>query len=228
MGASPHYIPLVSQFGARVWGLVTYPLHPESSTAVHHVKKVIIFLAPEPVQSCNLEIAPKVAHVVRFAFHAFRVDVGQRSRSGFRVHDFFGQRLLVLGIFLWQILVLFDFGFFDKHFPETLGSQVVRALVSRGVPEDIGHCFLELFDRNRESIGLVVALHVNKRITAFVSLNFLTQISQSILGNVAKVLDLGLEAPVPSVLLQQRVLVKVASEACQFLNVYFGGYSYPE
>ena len=30
-------------------GIATYPFHPETSTPVHHVEEVIVFLAPKPV-----------------------------------------------------------------------------------------------------------------------------------------------------------------------------------
>ena len=120
----------------------TYSLHPEATAPVHHLEEVFIRFAAEEVEAGDFEVAPEVAHVVFLALHRFGVDFGELAVAGLGVEDVFGQRLLfvVFWVALGQVLgldLLFWLGL-DKHLPQTLGGEVVDALVCRSVAEDVG------------------------------------------------------------------------------------------
>lgn len=189
----------------------TYSFHPETTTTVHHLKELLVFLAAEPAQLGNLEVRPEMAHVVRLALHGFRVDFRQASTTRICAHDLFGQWGLVVGIILrnlWRWLL----SRLNKHFPETLGGNVVEALVSRSVAEDVGYSLSQFLDGNSEAICLVALDHLQEGVTvAIVSTrkSFACGLyEEDVLSNVAKVLDLGLQAPVPFVLGQKGMLVE--------------------
>ena len=184
--------------GCRLARFETYSLHPEATATVHHLEEILIRLAAEEVQAGDLEVTPEMAHVVFLAFHRFRVDFGKSAVAGLCAEDVFGERLLfvVFRVALGQVFgldLLFWLGL-DEHLPQTLRGEVVDALVGGGVAEDVGDCLLQLFHGNGETICLVVPGHVHERVV----------------GNVAEVLDIGLNTPVPVVLLQKFVLVEEA------------------
>lgn len=71
----------------------------------------------------------------------------------------------------------------------------MRALVCRGIAENVGHRLFQFLDRDRETVDFLVAFHVQ----------------EGVVGDVAEVLDLGFDAPVPVVFLEQLVLVEEAA-----------------
>jgi len=125
---------------------------------IHHLEEILVCLAPEEVKSGNLEIGPEMAHVILFTLHGVGIHLG---------------RLVVTGVstehLLWHVGVghlglLVGWGV-DKHLPETLGGDVVEALVGRGVAENVGDGFLEFLDGDGESVGFVVLNHPEEGIT---------------------------------------------------------------
>lgn len=198
-------------------GDVTYPLHPETTAAVHHLEEVLVFLASKEAQTGNLEVGPEMAHVVVLALHSLGVDLGHGVTTGLRAQDFFGQ-----GRCFWILRLLLRFGFglgLDKHLPEALGRQVVHALVSGGVAPDIGDSLAELLDSDGKAIRLVVVDHSLERI-AVKSVRHGAgterETGSNILCDVTEVLDLGLQAPVPFVFGKQRVLVEEPAREVSF------------
>lgn len=137
----------------------THPLIPETTTAVHHIEEILVFLASEPIQARNLKITPEMAHVVAFTLHGLGVDVIKVVGVRVGLQDLFRQLLLCIGRGLWLGHGL------QEHLPQTLGLEVVLALVSCGVPEDVGDGLAKFFDGNGESVGLVGLGHFHERIT---------------------------------------------------------------
>ena len=170
---------------------ITYSLHPETSAPVHHIEEVFVLLAPEKVEARNLKITPKVAHVVRLAFHGLRVDFRKRTFSRFIPPDFLGQLLLLL-----FLRFLFLGRGVEEHLPEPLGLELVLVLVGGRVTEYVGHGLSEFLQRDGESIRLVELGHFQERI----------------IGDVTKVLDLRLQAPVPFVLEKKGMLVEESGQ----------------
>lgn len=137
-----------------------YSLHPKSSTAIHHLEEVLIFLTSEPTESCNLKIRPEMAHVVFLSLHRFWVDIWQRGAGWVTTKNFFWER--ILGLF-WLLLF---FGLrLHKHLPQPLGSKVVHSLVCGGITENVWYSLLQFLDRNCKSIGLVRFDHLQEWIT---------------------------------------------------------------
>lgn len=171
MGASPHcgtgqFGP--SEKGRTAWELgrcvsATYALHPEATTAVHHLEKVLVLLAPEEAQAGDLEVGPEVAHVVAFALHGLRVYLRQAIATGLGAQDLFrqGRRLRVLR----GLVVLRLWLGLDEHLPQALGGQVVHAFVRGGVAPDVWHGFSKLFNSNGEAICFVGLNHGQEGIT---------------------------------------------------------------
>lgn len=102
-----------------------------------------------------------MAHVVLFAFHGLGINRGKSIVARFTSHDFLGQGRVVeiQHRLLLRLLRL------DEHLPETLRSQIVEALVGRGVTENIGNSLAKLFDSNGKSVSLVVLNHLEEGIT---------------------------------------------------------------
>jgi hypothetical protein len=148
----------------RVNKAVSYSLHPETSTAVHHLEEVLVLLTPEPVKSGNLKVTPEMAHVVCFALHGLGIYIWDGARAGLCTKNVFRERLLVLWVVLGQFVRwLLRLGL-EEHVPEASIGNVVDAFVGRGVSEDIRYCLFEFLDCNGKAIGLVVFLHVDERI----------------------------------------------------------------
>lgn len=103
----------------------TYPFHPESTTTIHHLEEVLIFLASEPTESGNLEIGPEMTHIVLLALHGFAVNERQSILSSVVAEDFFWEAPIGLIVDFLRIVMGFD-----EHFPKTLGFEVVDSLVS--------------------------------------------------------------------------------------------------
>ena len=196
----------------------TYPLHPEPAALVHHLEEVLVLLAPEEVQAGDLEVGPEVAHVVLLTLHGVQVDLEQTVAARLAAQYLLGQGRLVVGVVLGQLLLLLGLGL-GEHLPEPLRRDVVQALVGRGVAEDVGHRLLELLDGDGEAVRLVVVDHGQEGVAGMKLANWegfrlKGPRGWDILGDVAEVLDLGLQAPVPLVLRKQRVLVE-ESATCQ-------------
>lgn len=179
----------------------TYPLHPETTAAVHHLEEVLIGLAAEKVEASNFKVGPEMTHVVLFALHALRVDL-------------LGALGLVAGNLLGQVVLLLrlvGLGL-DEHLPQALRGQVVEALVGRRIAEDVRDGLAELFHGDSEAICLVVLDHGKERVTVQALLvngkPGGTPPLRHVLGDVTEVADLGLQTPVPLVLLEKLVLVK--------------------
>lgn len=94
-----------------------------------------------------------MAHVVLFALHSFRVNLGLLAAQN--LVGKLGRRGLGLLVGLGL----------DEHLPKTLGSQVVEALVGGGITEDVGDSFAKLLDGNGKAIGLVVLNHGKEGVT---------------------------------------------------------------
>lgn len=131
---------------------ITYPLHPETAAAVHHLEELLVLLAPEKVEASYLEIGPKVAHVIFLALHGLRVKVGQTSRLS--ALDLLGQFLLLL--FRLRL---------DKHLPEALRLVPLEALVGGRVAENVGNGLAQFLDRDGEAVCLIVGNHFEEWIT---------------------------------------------------------------
>lgn len=177
----------------RVDRRITPPLHPKPSTAIHHLEELLVFFAPEPIQSGNLEIAPKMTHVVSLAFHGLGVNFGRCFKPRIGIQHLLRKRLrFVFLIQVGRLFLLLPLWSLEKHFPQALGSNVVRSFVSGGVAEDIRYSLPQLLDRDSKAIRLLVSLHVN----------------EGIISDVAKVFDLRLQSPIPFVLLEKLVLIE--------------------
>jgi hypothetical protein len=184
----------------------THPLHPEPSTSIHHLEEIVILFASKPIQPCNLEIAPEMTHVVGFPFHVVGIDIVQVSLAWLSAHNLLWQWLVVFVFLLFILFFLFGLLLIDKHLPETLRGDISVALEGRRIPEDVWHGLAEFLDGNGEAISLVVSFHFDKGITANVSLIACSE--DDLLSDVAKVLDLRFQTPVPLVLVKQRMLVE--------------------
>lgn len=97
-----------------VWGFcsVTYPFHPEATTSVHGLEKVLVLLAAEPAQTGNFKVGPEVAHVVALSLHSLGVNLGQGAIARLALGNLLGEDIL-------DDFWLFATGF-QEHFPETL------------------------------------------------------------------------------------------------------------
>lgn len=95
----------------------THSFIPESTTAVHHVEKVLVRLAAEPIQARNFEVTPEMTHVVTFAFHGLGVDVIKVLVTGFGQENLIGKLLLLL-LRLGRLLLLG--GALEEHLPQAL------------------------------------------------------------------------------------------------------------
>lgn len=167
MGASPHYNNVST--AQLLFPNCTYSLHPKSSTAVHHLEKVLVLLTPKPTEFRDLEIRPEMTHVVLLPFHRFGVDFWYRCPGWVTTKNLFGKGVLVIGTGLGLLLLL---GLWlHEHFPKSLGSKVVKPLVRGRISENVWHSFLQLLDRNCESIGLIRFDHLKKWIAAYCQQN---------------------------------------------------------
>jgi hypothetical protein len=140
---------------------LTYPFIPETATPVHHGEEVFVFLAAEPIQSSNFEVTPEMAHVVALAFHSLRVDVLQIVVTGFSLQDFIGQFVLLV-LLRWNLWLL---RLLQEHLPQTLGLEVVLALVCGRISENVGNCLSKLLYCNSEAVCLVGLGHLEEWIT---------------------------------------------------------------
>merc|ERR1711939_367414 len=149
--------------------------------------------APSKILHCgpssgrNLHIRPEMTHVVFLSLHCLRVDIWKRGTRWVTTEDLFRESML--GIFR---LLLFFRLWLNKHLPQALGGQIIDSLVCGGISEDIWYSLLQFLDGNGESIGLIRFDHLQERI----------------ISNVAEILDLWLQTPVPLVLLQKLMLVE--------------------
>lgn len=202
---APLYQTVSTSF-AKSENQITYSFIPKATASVHHSEEIFVLLATEPIQTSNFEVTPEMAHVVAFSFHGLRVDILQIVVTRIGLQDLVGQFALV--VLLWDFWLL---RLLQEHLPQTLGFQVVLALVGGRVAEDVGDCFPKLFDCDGETVCLVGLGHLEEWITGS-EVRDLTSISMAsdLLGNVAEVGDLGLQAPIPFILHQQRMLVKVS------------------
>lgn len=107
---------------------MTYPLHPESSTAIHHLEEVLVLLTPEPAESSDLKVRPEMAHVVLLPFHCLEVDIWNGDMVWVASQDLFRQRVLEIWILFWNVLGWIWLRF-DKHLPQTLGGQIIYSFV---------------------------------------------------------------------------------------------------
>lgn len=125
---------------------------------IHHLEEIFIGLGTEEIQAGNLEIGPEMAHVVLFALHGLRVNVGELVGAGVGAQDLLGKtRLRSLGLLLGLGL--------DEHLPQTLRGDVVEALVGGGVAEDVGDGLAEFLDGDGEAVGLVALDHLEEGVT---------------------------------------------------------------
>ena len=171
----------------------TYSLHPESTTLIHHLEEILIFLAAEPRQAGNLKVGPEMAHVVLLALHRLRIDIWEVVLSIEKLSwDWWAVVWIVLWLRLWLIWL-----WLDEHLPQALGGDVVDALICGCITPDVWHGLLELLDGNGETIGLVGSNHLLERI----------------IGNVAEVLDLWLKTPVPIVTGKKLMLIEESERA---------------
>lgn len=122
---------------------------------IHHLEEILICLAPEEVKAGNFEVGPEVAHVVFLSLHSVGVKLGRLQAVGVGGEDFLGKRWVSRLGFLLR-------GVVDKHLPETLGGDVVKAFVGGGVAEEVGDGLLELLDGDGETISLVVLDHLQE------------------------------------------------------------------
>ena len=102
-----------------------------------------------------------MAHVVALAFHSLRVDVLQIVVAGFSLQDFIGQFVLLV-LLRWNLWLLW---LLQEHLPQTLGLEVVLALVCSCIPENIGDCFSKLLHCNSETVCLIGLGHLEEWIT---------------------------------------------------------------
>lgn len=139
----------------------TYSFHPEASALIHHLKELFVLLASEPVQTRNLEITPEMAHVIFLAFHGLGVNLLEIVLARVSLQDLLRQLDLLLlfrlGFLLW--------GIFEEHLPQSLGLEVVLALIGGGISEDIRNSLFELLDGDCEAICFVVFNHLEERVT---------------------------------------------------------------
>lgn len=148
----------------RTGNIWTYSLHPKSSTAIHHLEEVFIFLTPEPTEFRDLEIRPEMAHIVLLSLHCLRIDLRNRGVVGVASQNFFRQRMLEVGVIFRNVLWLFRLRL-NEHLPKSLRGQVVDSFVCGCVSEDIGYRLLQLLDCDCESVGLVRFDHLEERVT---------------------------------------------------------------
>ena len=166
----------------------TYSLHPESTTLIHHLEEILVFLAAEPRQTGDLKVGPEMAHVVLLALHRLRIDIWQVVLSIKKLPwNWWAVVWIVFRLGLWLVWL-----WLDEHLPKALGGDVVDALICGCVTPDVWHSLLELLDGNGETVGLVGSNHLLERIV----------------GNVAEVLDLWLKAPVPIVTGKKLMLIE--------------------
>lgn len=197
---------LAAELGKWVIRGKPYTLHPKATTVIHHLEEILVRLGPEEIQAGNLEVGPEMAHVVLLALHSFGVDLGELVGVRLGAQDLLGKtRLGGFGLLLGLGL--------DKHLPQTLRGNVVEALVSGGVAEDVGDGLAQFLDRDGEAVGLVVLDHLEEGVTGGGTMlvgcaQMESEEWKDVLGDVAEVLDLGLQAPVPLVLLEELVLVE--------------------
>lgn len=204
MGASPHCKP-VSSIHDNQRQLGTYPFSPEASAFIHSIEELLVLLASKPIQACNLEVTPEMAHVVRLALHGLRIDFLETVLPRVGLQNLLGQLVLLvfrLLFFLRRIL--------EKHFPQPLRLEIVLALIGSGISEDIRDGLTELLDGNGEAVGFVGFDHLNEGITSTGKQvgNGKKRRRQILLGDITEVLDLRLQAPVPLVLEEEGMFVE--------------------
>lgn len=171
----------------------TYSLHPESTTLIHHLEEILVFLAAEPRQAGDLKVGPEMAHVVLLALHCLRINIWQVVFSIEKLPwNWWAVVWIVLWLGLWLVWLRLN-----EHLPQALGCNVVDALICGCVTPDIWHGFLEFLDGNGKTIGLVGSNHLLERIV----------------GNVAEVLDLWLKTPVPIVTGKKLMLIEESERA---------------
>ena len=148
----------------RITQAVTYSFHPETTTAVHHLKEILVLLAAEPAELRDLEVGPEMAHVIGLAFHGFGVDFGQAGTAGVGTQDLLGERGLVVRV-VFARLGCGLLSRLNKHLPEALRGDVIKSLVGGSVAEDVGHGLSELLDSNGEPVRLVAFNHLEEGVT---------------------------------------------------------------
>jgi hypothetical protein len=88
--------------------------------------------------------------------------------------------------------------------------DILLPLVGRCIAEDIGDGFAEFLDSDCKTIGLVGFGHFDKGVTVIGEYKPVEILNgmKCLLGDVTKVLDLGLQTPVPLILQEERMLVE--------------------
>lgn len=128
---------------------------------IHHLEEILVRLGAEEIQAGNLKVGPEMTHVVLLALHGLGVDLGQLVGAGVGAQNLLGKtRLGGFGLLLGLRL--------DKHLPQTLGGDVVEALVGGGVAEDVGDGLAEFLDGDGETVRLVVLNHLEEGVTGVV------------------------------------------------------------
>ena len=151
----------------RITQAVTYSFHPETTTAVHHLKEILVLLAAEPAEFRDLEVGPEMAHVIGLAFHGLGMDFGQTSTAGIGTQDLLGERGFVVRV-VFGCLGCRLLSRLNKHLPEALRGNVIESLVGGSVAENVGHGLSELLNSNGESVCLVVFDHLEEGVTDMV------------------------------------------------------------